>query len=139
MGIRKQEFYEGAALHQLARSGKVSSLRYSAPFFFFNDSVVALLKYSTRARSPWGFTFTPLEQQLLDERIEKDRLHVGLICGSDGVAAIGYEAFVSLVPGRGAAAHVACFRDHGEHYQISGPAGPLSRKVSRSQWVNLLS
>jgi hypothetical protein len=53
VAIRKQEFYEGAALHLLARTGGITSVRYEAPFFLVNQLSV-LLKYSTRARSPWG-------------------------------------------------------------------------------------
>lgn len=33
MAIKKQEFYEGAALHLLARSGGISNIRYETPFF----------------------------------------------------------------------------------------------------------
>ena len=68
MAIKKQEFYEGAALHLLARTGTVTSMRYNAPFFIFNDRVLGLLKYNTKTRSPWGFTFTPDEQGLLGSK-----------------------------------------------------------------------
>lgn len=138
MAIKKQEFYEGAALHQLVRSGKIDSLRYQAPFFFINRSVLTLIKHSTKGRSPWAFTFTPLEQRLLGERAQENRLHIALVCGADGVVAIGYDAFLSLVLPGGMAARVACFRDHGEHYQVTGPAGVLQKKISRSQWMRVL-
>lgn len=137
MSIKKQEFYEGAALHLLTRSGKIAGLRYQAPFFVLNDSILALLKYSTKSRSPWGFTFTPLEQDLLSQKADA-HLYVGLICGSDGVVAIKYASFLSIVSFPGPAARVACFRDHGEHYQVSGPAGTLKNKVSRAQWQKIL-
>jgi site-specific DNA-cytosine methylase len=65
MGIRKQEFYEGAALHLLVRGGKVTNIRYRPPLFVINRKYCVLLKYSTKIRSPWGFTFTPAEQKLL--------------------------------------------------------------------------
>jgi site-specific DNA-cytosine methylase len=55
--IRKQEFYEGAALHLAARTGRVRSLRYEQPFFRFNETLAVMLKYSTGVRSPWAFTF----------------------------------------------------------------------------------
>lgn len=65
MAIKKQEFYEGAALHLLVRSGRVTSIRYDSPLFLVNNQVLVLLKYSTKGRSPWGFTFTTDEQALL--------------------------------------------------------------------------
>ena len=48
MAIKKQEFYEGAALHALARGGGITSLKYHAPFFVLNDGVFVRLKYSPR-------------------------------------------------------------------------------------------
>jgi len=55
LAIKKQEFYEGAALHLLARSGRLSSVRYAAPFFLLNNELTVLLKYSTKGRSPWVY------------------------------------------------------------------------------------
>jgi hypothetical protein len=55
MAIKKQEFYEGAALYLLARSGLVTGIRVEPPFFVLNNSVSVLLKYTTGKRSPWGF------------------------------------------------------------------------------------
>jgi hypothetical protein len=68
MALKKQEFYEGAALHLIAKSGNVKSIQYENPFFVFNDRLSVLLKYSTRGRSPWGFTFTADEQRGLAAR-----------------------------------------------------------------------
>jgi hypothetical protein len=56
MGIKKQEFYEGAALHILAQAGTIRSITYAAPFFTLNEELLVLLKYSTKGRSPWAFT-----------------------------------------------------------------------------------
>src|SRR6266436_4911926 len=90
IAIKKQEFYEGAALHRLARNGAIKSLRYDPPLFIVNDSVQVLLKYSTRVRSPWGFTFMPDEQRLMRDKAAEFEVIIGLICGSDGVAAFNY-------------------------------------------------
>jgi hypothetical protein len=90
MGIQKQEFYEGAALHQLIRgSSGLTSISHSPPFFVLGGSLQIHLKYSTAKRSPWGFTFMPDEQLLLQQRAQHMPLVIGLICGADGVAAIG--------------------------------------------------
>lgn len=129
MAIKKQEFYEGAALHMLARNGGIASIRYEAPFFVLNDSLLVYLKYSTRGRSPWGFTFMPDEQSLLQIAASKLRVVIGLICGADGVAAFAYESYRAIaVPGK-SAIHIACYRQHGEHYAIKGPDGKLHGKV----------
>lgn len=138
MAISKQAFYEGAALHLVARTGQIARIRYEPPFFLLNDHLWVLLKYSTKIRSPWGFTFTADEQALLLKTASRAQIAVGLICGADGVAAFNYQSFLAVAPPRATAVHIACFRDHGEHYEISGPDGPLRRKVAPSNWQRIL-
>jgi hypothetical protein len=138
MAIGKQDFYEGAALHLLARSGRITSIRYEPPLFVVNNQFLILLKYSTRGRSPWGFTFGPDEQSLLRRKAREADIVIGLICGSDGVAAVAYGAFGSIAVPRKSAIHIACYREHGEHYQVNGPDGSLDRKIAPSTWQRIL-
>lgn len=137
MAIRKQEFYEGAALHLLARAGAITSIRYVPPVFMING-IVVLLKYCTKSRSPWGFTFMPDEQLLLHDTITRGKVIVGLICGSDGVAAFTHSDYRQIAPLRKPAIHVSCYREHGEHYAVNGPVGTLGRKIAPSTWCRIL-
>jgi hypothetical protein len=138
MAIKKQEFYEGAALHLLARTGAISRLQYLPPFFLVNESVVVLLKYSTRVRSPWGFTFTPDEQELLHARAKWSKTIIGLICGADGIAAFGYERYQTIAGLRASPLHISCYRRHREHYEVNGPDGTMVGKVAPSDWYRIL-
>lgn len=138
MGIKKQEFYEGAALYLLARAGAIASIRYEAPFFVLNGNLLVYLKYSTRGRSPWSFTFMPDEQVLLQSKASRSRVVIGLICGADGVAAVNYDAYLSVAALRKSAIHVACYRQHGEHYEVNGPDGMLGKKIAPSNWRRIL-
>ena len=139
MGIQKQEFYEGAALHQLIRgSCGIKSIIYSPPLFVLDSRLQVHLKYSTGKRSPWGFTFVPEEQLLLCQRAKVMLLFIGLICGADGIAVLPYEGYLRIASVRDAALHVSCRRSHREHFEICGPDGPLPNKVSPSSWVKLL-
>lgn len=138
MGIRKQEFYEGAALHLVARTGGVTSIRYDAPFFLLNEQLLVLLKYSTKGRSPWGFTFTSEEQILLGDRATKFNIMLGLVCGADGVAAFSYDAYLKVASPRVSSIHIACYRRHGEYYEVNGPDGTLDGKVPPSKWKTIL-
>jgi hypothetical protein len=138
MAIKKQEFYEGAALYLLARTGAITSIRYEAPFFLLNDHLLVYLKYSTKGRSPWGFTFMPDEQVLLQKRASQFKIVIGLICGADGVAAISYDGYRSVAAPRKSAVHIACYRKHGEHYEVNGPDGRLDGKVAPSNWQRIL-
>ncbi len=138
MAIKKQEFYEGAALHLLARSGGIVGIRYDAPFFLLNKNLQIHLKYSTKGRSPWGFTFTADEQSLLKDNASCVRTVIGLVCGEDGVAAVKYEDYARIAAPRASAVHIACYRRHGEHYEVNGPDGKLDGKVSPSNWKRIL-
>jgi hypothetical protein len=138
MSIRKQEFYEGAALHQIACGSTVSSIRYEPPFFRLNEAFLVLLKHCTKNRSPWGFTFSHAEQTLLREKATELRLVVGLICGADGIAALDGDSLFSIAALNNSAVHIACFRRHGQYYEIKGPDGTLEGKVPPSRWQRLL-
>jgi len=139
MAIKKQEFYEGAALHRLARTGGIPGVRYTPPFFIFNERLRVLFKYSTRTRSPWGFTFMPDEQSLLNTRSREDYpIVIAMVCGSDGVAAIHYSAYLTIAALRPTALRVSCGRLHGKHYRIKGPDGQLATKVAPSEWHQIL-
>lgn len=138
MAIRKQEFYEGAALHQLARTGTIRCIEYRSPFFLINNQVLVLLKYSAKARSPWGFTFMPDEQSLLQRAALSSAVRIGLVCGSDGVAAVTYSDFLAVAEPRSSSVHIACYRSHRERYEVNGPLGTLVRKVAPSDWLKIL-
>lgn len=138
MAIRKQEFYEGAAIHRLVKAGKLGSILYEPPFFVLNEHVRVLLKYSTRSRSPWGFNFSADELDALTNLPPIDRAFVGLICASDGIAAITVRDLLTLTHRHKQQIHVSCYRDHREHYEMRGPYGPLAEKVAPSRWETLL-
>jgi hypothetical protein len=138
MAIKKQAFYEGAALHLLARSREIGTIRYEPPFFLLNNRLLVYLKYSTRGRSPWGFTFMPDEQVILRAKARKSKVVIGLICGADGVAAVGYDAYISVANFRTSAIHISCYRRRCEHYEVNGPDGKLEEKVAPSNWCSIL-
>jgi hypothetical protein len=138
MGITKQAFYEGAAIYLLARTGRVKSLSYADPFFMINGATAVLLKYSTRVRSPWGFTFTAAEQRALRARAAVCNAFIGLVCGGDGIAALAHEDFAQVAPLSSRSLHLSCYRKHREHFEINGPAGVLASKIAPSNWTHIL-
>ena len=136
MSIQKQEFYEGAALYALIRS-RSRSIRYENPFFVVDEKYCLILKYSTRKRSPWGFTFTVDEQNIYKQKVN-NKLIIGLICGSDGVAGFNYNEFSKIALPSKMAIHISCFRNRREQYRISGPDGEMDGKIARSDWLSTL-
>jgi hypothetical protein len=75
---------------------------------------------------------------LLQTKAPEFNTTIGLICGADGVAAISYQSYLSVAAPRRSAIHVACYRQHGAHYEVSGPDGTLNRKVAPSSWQRIL-
>jgi hypothetical protein len=138
MAIKKQEFYEGAALHLLTRTGAIPGIHYVPPFFVLCDRLLVLLKYCTRPRSPWGFTFTPDEQALLQQRAQERPIVIAMVCGSDGVAAFKYESYLTIAAPRPTALRISCVRHYGQHYGDNGPDGVLAAKVAPSDWMRIL-
>ena len=138
MTIQKKEFYEGAALHRLLRGAVDARIRCISPLFVFDDRIQVHLKYSTGKRSPWGFTFNPDEQLMLYQRSIELPTVIGLVCGSDGVAALPFECYASIALHRPTAVRVACYRQHREFYEISGPDAVLVQKIPPSNWHTLL-
>ena len=138
MAIKKQEFYEGAAVYLLARSNVIATIRYESPFFLINDKLSVYLKHSTRVRSPWAFTFTPEEQRLLMKEAPNRKIVIGLVCGADGVATLTYDAYQTVAAHRTSAVHISCYREHGEHYEVNGPDGRLDWKVAPSNWQRIM-
>ena len=138
MAIKKLEFYEGAALRLLACAGGIAGIRYEPPFFLLNEDLLVRVKYSTKSRSPWAFTFTGDEQAVLQEKASEFRIVIGLVCGGDGVVTLSYEDYFTIAEPRETAVHIASYRHHREHYEVSGPDGILLRKVSPSSWLKIL-
>jgi hypothetical protein len=138
MGIKKQDFYEGAALYQLARRGVIASVKNIPPLFVLNGTLKVLFKYSTKKRSPWGFTFGVEEQALLESGPDQGQLVAALVCGADGIAALTWDSYRTIARPRSSAIHIACYRRRGEHYEISGPDGVLDGKVAPSRWQRIL-
>ena len=139
MGIKKQDFYEGAALFILARTGDLHGIRHEEPFFVLNDNLLIYLKHSTQTRSPWGFTFSKEERETLRAKNASDKIVIGLVCGADGVAALPYESFAEVAGSGDGQFRIACHRKHNEHYCITGPNAQLAKKIAPSNWLKILA
>jgi hypothetical protein len=136
--IQKQEFYEGAALHRLFVNCTQVHFSYSLPFFVLDSRFKIYLKYSAAARSPWRFSFSAGEQETLKNNAGDCPIFIGLICGSDGIAALPAVGFFELVPIGGATAAISCSRKHGEYFELSGPAAACSKRIAPSDWAGLI-
>jgi len=134
MSIQKLEFYEGAALFRLIRSLGAVHVRIDDGVVFLNDQIRLYLKYCTRTRSPWSFTFSSTERHAIASQVAEMPLYIGLVCGSDGVAAMERQDYLEVAGGGESPIAISCARRYDEHYSVSGPAGVLARKIAPSAW-----
>jgi hypothetical protein len=56
--IEKLEFYHGAALVRLIEDPRCTRIAKHACGYLVNQNRIVAIKYSTKAHSPWGFTFS---------------------------------------------------------------------------------
>ncbi|MGH9533849.1 MAG: hypothetical protein ACRD2E_03220 [Terriglobales bacterium] len=136
MSIKKEEFYKGAAIYRLIRQGG-ASLSYEEPFILLNGSQRIWLKYSTACRSPWAFTFTPEERVLLRSAASANVLVIGLVCASDGVAALDFEDFTSVAGETADPVSISCARRHRGRYRVGGPDGLCRARIPATKWQAL--
>jgi len=131
--LDKQEFYHGAAIIQIFEDPRYERLRKHEYGYLINDSVLVFLKYSTKSRSPWRFSFTQAEVMRLSSIMSSGwKVVVALVCGGDGVCALQWGT-VEQVLGKDAG-WVSVRRKFNESYGVSGPHGELQKKVQLQQW-----
>jgi hypothetical protein len=105
--IEKLEFYHGAALVRLVEDGRCASISKSDFGYLVNGDRLVLMKYSTKANSPWRFTFSNDDLARFD--LANDQFHtcvLALVCGGDGICCTAWEdacAARHFVTGRAAA------------------------------------
>ena len=131
--IEKLEFYHGAALVRVVEDPRCASIAKHAFGYRVNNNRILGIKYSTRARSPWGFTFSGDDISRFNAaKREFGECLIALVCGGDGICALSWSIAANLLadsPGR-----VAAKRGFAGCYSVSGPAGELSGKVAMNRW-----
>ncbi|WP_316174529.1 MULTISPECIES: hypothetical protein [unclassified Bradyrhizobium] len=136
--LDKSTYYHGAAVIPILEDARCRSIRKLGSLgYVLNDDIFLFIKYTTKERSPWRFTF---DQEDVDRSAkmaaEYRRLVFGFVCGSDGVCAIdGLQGrdLLGNKPG-----WIAASRKHNHSYTVWGAGGELKRKISLGQWPALL-
>lgn len=136
--LDKLGYYHGAAIVSLMEDQRCLSVRKRKYLgYVVNENSFVFLKYTARARSPWGFTFDREEvDRCFRMAGEYKNIFVGLICGGDGVCAIDWIDAKNLLGGK--PGRIAVGRKHDQSYSVWGTAGELKRKISVNRWPSLL-
>lgn len=136
--LDKSAYYHGAAVIPVLEDSRCRSIRkLSTLGYVVNDDTFLFIKYTTKARSPWRFTF---DQEDIDRcaRVsgEYRRLVFGFVCGGDGVCAVDWiqgRDLLGMKP-----SWIAAARKHNHSYSVWGSNGELKRKVSLGKWPALV-
>lgn len=139
--IRDIEFYHGAALARLVRSGQRVTI---APFnalshasYVVNDCCGLYLKHSSSRMSPWSFTFH------LNHQHEIDEMHrligyvvVGLVCNDDGVAGLDYSEFRTVLDANHEVVEgIGISRKPRGMYTVRGRDGKMQYRIGDGEFV----
>lgn len=136
--------YYGMVFAQLADSHQSVIIRklrdYPSGTFLINDRAGLLIKYATRRKGPWGFTFAAEHKRAIEGlSYAYEGLVIALVCGRDGIAAISYNDISTILTlADDKAQAVSVRRRLRRMYSISGPVAELKHRVSKSSLPNLI-
>jgi hypothetical protein len=135
--IAKWEFYHGVALVRLLKDKRFQTVRKDRLGYIVNDRVFVFVKYTTKARTPWMFTFGQKEVEQLNSLATTFRdIIVVLVCAGDGICAVSWCDASRLLGNKGG--WISTRRKFNEQYAVAGQAGQLSGKDSLSEWPSIV-
>lgn len=137
--LDKADYYHGAAIIRLLDDNKCYSIKKNGYLgYVVNEKVFVFLKYTTKARSPWRFSFDQEDiSRCLKMESEYESIALGLVCAGDGVCALKWEEAKNLLGGN--PGWISAKRNHNERYEVAGSSDQLDRKVSVGRWPVLFS
>jgi hypothetical protein len=131
--IEKLEFYHGAALVRVIEDQRCDAIAKHACGYRVNNTRILAIKYSTKAHSPWGFTFSREDiSRFKATDAEFGDCIIALVCGGDGICALSWACAGALLAG--SPGRIAAKRGFAGCYAVSGPAGELKGKVAMNRW-----
>jgi hypothetical protein len=135
--IEKTEFYHGAALVRLIEDPRCETIGKCGCGYRINQKQIVAMKYSTKAHSPWGFTFSQDDiDRLQAAESEFNGCLIALVCGGDGICALTWATARDLLvqmPGA-----ISAKRSFAGCYAVSGPAGKLKGKIAMNRWPGIV-
>lgn len=134
----KAQYYHGAAVVSLLEQEDFFVKKLGLLGYVINESVFVFLKYTTKAKTPWRFSFDQEDvDRCLKMASQYQGLIVGLVCGGDGVCGLKWdEARILLGDKLG---WVSVQRRHNESYGVDGSCAELEKKIPVGRWSNLPS
>lgn len=101
-----------------------------------NDAAFVFLKYTTKSRSPWRFSFSDDEVQRLNLLAGQfQKIIIAMICGGDGICSVLWRDASNFL---GNAGWISARRKFNEQYAVAGQVGQLHGKVSLNEWPSIV-
>lgn len=132
----KQEFYHGAVILKLISECNIDGIKKIDGGYIVDNSAFIFIKYSTKSRTPWRFSFSNAEIKYIKSFQDRFKIFVVLICGGDGICAIKWKAADFLLGN--IAGWISATRKFGQQYSVAGSKNKLKRKVSFREWPEII-
>lgn len=145
--ITTRDPYEGIVLRHLIKHDdpvRVTEIGDKLGHFCLNDDAFLLVKYSSRDRSPWRFTFRPDDIRTLIHDQNQGGLfggsYVCLVCGLESLCALREEEWSTLLDLTMTEGQqtITVRRDPQSSFEVAGSSGKLDRKVPASRFPGLI-
>ena len=135
--LDKFEYYHGAAIISLMSNKSCESIcAKEKDGYILNKDIFVFVKYRTKARSPWNFTF---DQEDIDRcsnmKYSYPQVLIGLVCGGDGVCGLSLSEVNTLLLNKPGS--IAVKRKHNHSYSVQGSFGELKYKIPLNRWSTL--
>lgn len=136
--LEKSEYYHGAAIVRILEEKNCKSIhKLSNLGYIINNETFIFLKYRTKERTPWTFTFDQEDVDRCSNMAEQYKnVILGLICGGDGICGLNWKDGKDLLAGK--PGHITTARKHNHSYSVWGTEGELKGKISANTWPALI-
>jgi len=135
--IEKQEFYHGAALFRLLDHSSCRTVRKALAGYIINENVYLVIKYTTKHRSPWRFTFSQEDiRVVMTNPAPLARVLIVFVNGGDGISALTAAELNHILGGE--PGWVSMSRRFNKQYAVAGSKNSLRKKCSLSRWPALI-
>lgn len=135
--LDKEDFYHGVVLIKILEDSRFHEIKRSENGYLVNGNLFIFIKYTTKSRSPWRFTFSDPEIHYLNRQAGSIKnLFLALVCGGDGICPVSWKDGERILNNKGG--WIAVNRKFNQSYGVSGPFGMLAKKVPVQQWPSIL-
>jgi hypothetical protein len=135
--IEKQEYYHGAALYRLIGDSLFMNVKKAGAGYIINENVYLLIKYTTKHRSPWRFTFNQEDiNEIMTNLDLSKRVLIVFVNGGDGISALTGDELNNILGGK--PGWVSMSRRYYKQYTVAGSMNSLKKKCPLNRWPTLV-